>query len=300
MRWIIIVVIVFLASCSDDKGDVLPEKASLKVNINSKVLTAGGGTTKAGAYVRGNAPVYIEGVRIKADKMYDSSVDDVVHEFLFVENGNIGGKQVIMTGIDYGWNEVSAEGMCANDPVNFWENKKSWTTAPVEKKALNDMAADYSRIIKDTYPVYANYYSENNVQTNIRNTGSNSVSLNMITDNHRIAIVIENASDDYTLRCYIYVGNHYTYMELVDKGNCSSVVYNGTDDVGTKNCTVRIDYSGTWPISPGVKTKYFTINKGQDETRYYRFNKGVVEEGSASANISWVPLNDNTSGEDIY
>lgn len=300
MRWIVFFVITLLAlSCSKEQESEQIKSASLKVNINSESLNSGS-TTKAGTYVRGNAPVYIEGVRLTAEHR---RADDVVHEFLFVEMGNIGGKDVVMTGLREGWNTISAKGICANEPVRDWNDTdftKSWNTPQVELKDYNDMAADYSAILKGIFPVYADYSSENSARVNVRNGNLNEVSLNMVTDNHRFAVAIENASDDYTIRCRVIGFGREFYKELYNKGTCFGVVYNDDDYVGTKNVTVRIEYQSriTWVKETFEKT--YTVNGGQDITRYFRFNKGVVEGGSFSANITWVPLNDNIGGENVF
>lgn len=301
MRWIIFLAAVMLSpSCSKEQGMDLMVKTSLNVNINARAVGSGGGTTKAGIYERGDAPVYVDGVKVKADNLDHEKIADIEKEFLYVVKN--GGEKVVLEGVTVGRNNITAEGICANDPVDPKNNVRNQGNMPwIGGSDVNDIAAQYSRNLKNIFPLYANYYSKEPVEINVSETGPNNAVIDMVTKNHRVAIVMESASWRYTLDFTIEGGSEVKTSEITWWGNRYAVVFNDDIANGTKEYRIKMVCRNrrTGEKLTDIERR-FTVNSCQNVTKYYRLNNTLpLDEGSASANISWVPLKDDISGEGL-
>lgn len=298
-----IVLLLFIFSCSENREIGELDTTSLNIAINT-TQAVGESTTKAGSYKRGNAPAYVKGVKVTANNLEYTGFSKS-KDFQFVDYGNTGGDDLVMEGVTVGNNRFSAVGIPAYGPVAY-KTCYSWLSdlPRVSEKDLDEMATDYSKHLQAKFPIYAKYTSENSVDKIVTVDGTNDVALNMVTTNHRVAMLVENKSDKYRIRV-IYVGakpRSASMSYIIDprwiKGY--AVVYNDDDAKGTIDYSVTVEYyTKDTGIKVGTIKKEFTVTAGQNVTKYYRFVNTTLVEGDATLNITWTPMTDDAGGEDL-
>jgi len=300
MRWIILLfLVIFSVACSNEPHEMQLSNASLKCEIEGAELQSG---LKSTYYRRGNAPVYISGVVLTAENT-EYSVDDIVSEYTFNPDGqSVFDKDIVIEGLTVGNNIITAEGVCNSTAEN-----KYYINVSRADGDLNERANSYAVQLRGTQPIFADYKSENPLNVKISNSNNNTASISMVTENHRVVVVLENSYDS----------EYYLYMEILEDGNatplCSSsdvgnlpvgmqdaIVVNNENAKGSKTYTVKVTYyTKDSNMEVGIITKTIVANAYDNITKLYHFNKGELEVGDAEAFMTWTPMEKDNSGETI-
>lgn len=302
MKWIILSLLVVLSvACSNESLELQQMSgASLKCKIEGSQLKS---ELKSSYAKRGSAPVYISGVILTANNTeYD--VDDVVSEYTFNPEGQSSSdKDIILQGLTVGSNTVSAVGVCNNSAKN-----KYYMDVDRADGDLSERANSYSSKLKTLQPIFASYTSLNPVEVNISNGNSNSISIPMVTNNHRVVVVLENSNESkYNLSWEVLESDNTNPLVSSSQagelpvGTQDAIVINSESAKGSKRYTVRVTYS---TINSGVEvgtiTKTIDANAYDDITKLYHFSKRDLLEAEAEISfMTWTPMRDDNSGETI-
>jgi len=298
MKWIILLtVVLFSVSCSNDPKEIKLGKASLKVDIKAAELAAG---LKTG-YKRGQAPVYIAGVTLTADNTeYNiASVVNIVQTFNFASDVATDGEDIVLTGLTVGTNSITAVGICDNTAENAHYSVLSEATGG----NLKEKADAYAEVLRGKQPIYA-AYTEDNAVEKVISAGDNAITVNMVTDNHRVAVVLENPDgSEYVLKIKIWEGDEDLFPlvdDFIEAGAQEAFVINNAEATGSKTYTVKVSYFTR--VSHELMdtiTKTISVVSYDNITKLYQFSKDDLLEGEASTTFTWTPLEEKNSGEPI-
>lgn len=285
MKWIILAAAaLFAVSCSNDSKWNENNLAKGDVNVDIKAEAMGG------AYKRGDAPAYIASIDLNADNLEYNVADISGHFALAADNT---GDDIKLTGLTVGSNEFTATGNPANAELNEVANIAGFTTTNTE---LDDIAADYSAKIAENHPIYA-LYTGDKTQDVVKGTGNN-VEIAMASENHRVAIVLENASVNNTLKMEIL--NGATLIHTFDAVAAGADVAYIINDAAAKNditYTVKVTYNnGTDDV---VITKTIDAVALKNITKLYRFASDKLDTGDATFTFTWAPFVVDNGGEEL-
>jgi len=300
MKWLILFSLaVFSLACSHESKQKLFTKASLKCEVKGQELKTGSTSNKA--YKRGLAPAYIDSVKIKVHNN-EYTVADVEKTFQFVpeEAEEDEGDDIIIGGLTVGNNTITGVGYSKYGPVDQYYPSISAAT----EEDVNDRATAYAQALRDTHPVYATYHEESPLNKVIyTESSSNQATLAMITENLRVAVVVENtASSQYVLKASILKDTTVVLesSSYIQKGHQDAIVINNLNAKKSISYTVKITY-----YTPDSYLEMGTIERTIDATasssitKLYSFNKNELFTGDSSSTITWTPLTDTAEGEEI-
>lgn len=307
MKWIVLTYFVlFFMSCSNDMNNVQLKDASLKCMIVGGEVEKDGGANnsalKSGYYKRNSAPAYISGIVLTAENT-EYEVPNVVRQFNFNPNGQgSSDKDIVLEGLTVGNNEITAQGVCNSPSQNNYYQNIGGTSGN-----LNERATNYSNNLLSIQPVYADYKSAHAANVVISN-GGNSTNISMVTQNHRVAVILENPSKSNYLLSFdiLEQGKDNPLLSSgsnrrLTPGTQHAMVINDRNAKGNKRYIIRVNYytigSGVWV---GQITKTIDAAAYDNIAKLYHFNKGGLEVGNATISwINWTPMDKITGGETI-
>ncbi len=307
MKWIVLLsAVLFAAACSNDSAEIngIVSKGLVKVNIE-----AAQSSVKSGGFKRGNAPVYIDGVIIKADnKEYTEAKYDVTQEFLFKSDRSDDGVDIVMTDVYVGTTNISAVGICdVDNKVNTYIQELT----SVNIDALDAAAKKYDENLRTSNPVYAHYVSEPTADIVVANDATNAITVNMNSENHRVAFVMENPSTSlYDIKWRVSVKDGAvlnTWSDYMDAGTQQAYIINDAYAVNARTYMVEVQYFTKDSHEPmldesgdeKVFTKEVTANALDNVTKLYRFTKEGLLQGDVNATITWEQKDPIADGEEI-
>lgn len=307
MKWIVLIsVILFAVACSDKSEDLGFKKVSVGINLSAD--DTNGGNTKATGYKRGEAPVYIDGVRLTATSR-DFSGFNVTEDFYFKSDDPNDGKDIILTGVAIGGNDFMATGLCNASQGN--EHFADLT--PVSASSMNDYADKYAQVLRGLKPIYAEYKPWGSVYKAISTTGINTVDITLRTRTHRFSVVLENPDEsNYSLKWKLKRGGSELFASSADgfvqPGKVEAFVVNDLVATESGNYVFELTYYTkdsheqiltNWG-SPIVLTEYISVQAGNDKTNYYQFKDRALEDGEADLTMTWNAMKENTSGGNLF
>jgi len=121
MKWIILFfLVIFPMACSNDLEEVQFSNASLNVKIAAAELGVGSEfALKTSGYKRGDAPVYVKGVDLKARNI-EYNVKDIKQTFMFQSDDSNEGEDIVLTGLTVGINSITAKGIARYKAKNAY------------------------------------------------------------------------------------------------------------------------------------------------------------------------------------
>ena len=298
MKWIILFsLLVFTLACSNEPSEMYLSNASLKCEINGADLRSG---LKSVYYKRGDAPVYISGVILTA-KNTEYNVSDVVSEYTFNPYGeSYADKDIVLEGLTVGNNIITAKGVCNSVSGNnyYMDVTRAWGD-------LTERANQYAETLKSSQPIYADYKEETPLNIAISNRSDNRASISMVTENHRVAVVLENSYDSkYNLALEIKESGSsvplFSSTYFIPVNTQDAFVINNDDARGNKTYTVTVTYYDKYSYAAvGSVVKTIVAGACDNITKLYYFNKGELEVGDVEAFMTWVPWVTDNKGETI-
>jgi len=322
MKWIILLsAVLFATSCSKGPAVIPTAKGSLNVDVLTKTLKTGLKAAEA------DAPVYVKGVTLTA--VNSEYTKTSTQTFDFVGDGAVAENAIVMTDLTVGQTTISAKGIAANLPLNkgyFFSDAVVGDATDAD--VLKDRATAYAAYLRGdvvNHGVFARYASVEDANDDGKNDGDvvvsnkdvNGVSLQMETEDHRLAIILENpTSSMYDLEMTVYkkVGDVKTKMfsskekitenaELINQGEQVAYVINDEAATGEITYVLEVKYYMT-DSHDLIKDKTITpddivVGASSNNTKLYRFIKGQLLTGSASVELNWVPLTEINSGENL-
>jgi hypothetical protein len=138
------------------------------------------------------------------------------------------------------------------------------------------------------------------------NDNNNLVNVNMITQNHRVAIVIENSGEsNYILKVSV-LGKDGSELLGTDNyiriNSQHAMIINNSNASGDKTYTVNIKYftkDSEIEILEKNITREIRASEGSNITKLYHFSKNNLLESDSDALFAWDQMNDIISGETI-
>lgn len=282
------VVAIFAASCSKESNELTDQtipKATVGISLEKP-----SNSLKA-SYKRGNAPVYISGVTIRAKSKAFSS-PDVVKTFNFAASG---GSNITMT-TPIGENTFSAVGVCDNAKGNFYLS--SITSASGSTTNIDTRAEAYATIVNAAQGVYADFRSSSVTKTITES--SNNIALNLATSDSRLNFVSEVlASSTYKAKISIKTPGNIEIIKTpsyAPVGN-SAIVLND-DEVNNQSYVNAYVYLYSKSTSKLIKTLKYRIDvpNGNITTYLFRLEKSTPYTASSTQNITFTPLTSSTAG----
>jgi hypothetical protein len=256
-------------------------------------------------YKRGTAPSCQKSITITANNQ-EYTVPAVISTFVF----NPAGEQptdldIIMENLTVGSNEITATSTCGNEA----KNAVYTDVAKPDIDDIDDRTDQYATDLLTKQPPHAPYREENPVIKVISTDNTkNDITISMVTDYHRLAVVLENSND-----------SQYLLKMQIEKGEAHEVLLATPDFVGIGDQVVFIinNDEAKFDIDYTVRIKHFTKDSeeelveieiedvietfaAQNRTRLYYFTKSTYQTGDASATITWAPwetVNDNKTYE---
>lgn len=192
MKWsVLILLILFSVSCSQDLEEISVVKASLECIISVGKTESSGGSS---SYLKAEntPPDYIAGITLTVHNN-EYSVSDVTVNKAFTNSYKP--NKISINGLTIGDNTITAVAKSQGIAENNYYNKLTLPSGDINNRALN-----YSTQLRSKQKIYANYVSEKPVVVNVSSSTTNSADISMVTENHRLAVVVENPSNsDYDL-----------------------------------------------------------------------------------------------------
>jgi hypothetical protein len=300
MKWLIFFsLVVFSLGCSKESKHKLFTKASLKCEVKGQQLKTGSINNKA--YKRGQAPAYIDSVKIKVHNN-EYSVPDVEKTYVFIENAenDATADDIIIDGLTVGNNTITADGYNKYDPANTYHAD----IAAASGSTIDDKATAYAQALVNSHNVYA-IYKENSPLEKIIYTDNtdNPATLSMVTQNHRVAVVVENtASSQYVLKASVAKEGSPVLesANFIEIGKQDAMVINDSNAEGTIDYAVKIVYyTKINHVAIDSVERIINATASNSITKLYSFKKGDLLTGNSSSTITWTPLTDSAEGEEI-
>lgn len=294
--------VFFILSCSNDYTNSSLLNVSLECSIQGIDIPVNKSTTKSQNESTA-VPVFISGVRLEVENL-EYEVANVFSDFYFKEPElvDLSGKEtfdVVLENVTVGRNRITARGICKNKALNsIYSNIEK-----CDAISLDDRAAQYGDNLKDLHHIYADYFNKEDVVKEIT-TNNIQVSIPMVTDSHRLGVVVENTIDsEYLLKVSIQDEEGKLLLssqDFMNIGTQDAFVINNNDAKGDKTYKVSVRYftKGS-KIEMQDKTIIRTINIGSKTnfTKLYVFSRDELLESSSSMSLSWKYIEDVNSGE---
>ncbi len=287
--------LLVFSCCSSKYSDEQLPQGSVLFNIKGPESSIKGTTRQD----RANIPDYIVGVVLKVENMeYD--VKDVIEQYNYNQiegDTNV----IVLSNITFGTNKITVKGVCNNPPLNFYYK----SIPKCNDYNLNKRAKQYGDVLKIIQPIYASYVIEKPVIKNISaDINSNIVDINMVTQNHRVAVIIENSEDsNYILKAFIF-GEDGTELlksdDYIQNDDRHAMIINNTAASEDEIYTVEIKYytkhSEVEMLNKTI-TRQISASKASNITKLYHFSKDNLLESNIDALFSWNSMKEIISGE---
>jgi len=293
------VVLVFvLSSCSKHEvsvNELVVATTDVSINLETQyeVNHKTSRMNSSARYSRGNAPVYVSGVVIKAT--YEEGIENILNgEFDFVNNGQSG--DAITMNIPLGSNEFTVVSKPTYDAANtIYKNNIPLST-------IDDKQSYYSARLVEKQGIYAVF---NGSETKTITKTDNSVSLKMSTDNARYNVVLET-SQNYDIDMTVSCMNDTFEVKDATSEKASAIVLNGKDLKGANDVviTLKVYAHGSDELLKTVKVlkngKPYNTKAAANTTLVLNYNASgnlIVQESGIS--FSWMEMTDEGIVVDI-
>ena len=286
---------VFVTSCDSRKTNYLNEGTLPKAEVKLSMGGAFVNSLKTG-YNRGDAPAYISGVTITA-KSNDFTTTDVVENFPFAETGG----DDISFSVPVGNNEFSAVASCSNTPGN------EYFVIPAESKPDNSItditerAEKYAEIASDLKGIYAGFTSGDPVIKNISSSATNTVTINLKTEDRRVNFIIENEPTSvYKVTATLRSDRGQSLVSTsnyVSPGSQVALIANDSEVNSGNQVELNVHYyslAGT-PIESFIY--HANISDGNVTTYLLKVENSTPKEASLKTNIYFLPDTSSTQTE---
>lgn len=285
--YIAIILIMTLASCSENIKDVNPEidKTEVSFDIKTTDNLEKSKVSKVGEYDRGSAPVYVSGVNIEA--IYQEAVDNIVEgTFNYVDMGESG--IAISMLIPFGSNKFEARSIATYSAA-------SEAFLNDIEKASGDEAKNvfYSAKLIEKLPIYAIFNGET-IKTITES--DKSVDIAMTTNNARYSVVLET-SDKYDIDMSVICNGASLEILKANNSKASAVVFNNADLEGAHDVliTLKIYAKGKSELLKTIEVKdgedFYATKGGVNNTLVLNYNAdGELYTIETGINFSWTPM----------
>lgn len=293
-------------SCSNEIEEEVIPSVSMECSISGIISKSTNksisrSTTKSA--INTSVPDFIAGITLIVENL-DYAVKDATRTLYFdsmsddikIEEQTL---SVKLNDIVVGRNNISAKGICKNDPINKVYN----VSEKFDASNLNVRASQYADYLMKIHPMYANYFSQGEIIKQITSE-NNDVSVPMTSDSHRFAVVLENSSDSkYLLKVTIEDNSGNVILgpdDFIGVGKQIAMVINNDDAKGDKTYRVNVKcFSKNSKIEFPEYQKEKTINVGErvSSTKLYVFSKDKLLESEGDFSFNWELMEEIDSGE---